>query len=307
MDRPYEIKKGDSSSYEKVLLQIQNFEFEWVLCPHESWTSAWFQKGIKAQHKISFSQWWNFLFFTDRISMPSYLPAALRQMSLLGLVDKELDSLIEGYTGVIEDTKGLIQVPKWSSMSLDLDVLSEEFKKVQNKFDLQAQCIAIFPGSTWETKKWMEQGFVESAHYFESQGFQVLFLGTQGEKDLCERLSQQTQSRKNLAGQSALFETLAILASAKLVICNDSGGQHLASLVAAPTLSIFGPTVLSQGFRPWNKKSLVAEVDGLKCRPCGRHGHKKCPLGTHDCMKLLKSSQVIEKAKQLLSLNSPSH
>jgi heptosyltransferase II len=39
----------------------------------------------------------------------------------------------------------------------------------------------------------------------------------------------------------------------------------------------------------------------LSCRPCGAHGHRECPLGTHDCMKKVTSEVVARSAKELLN------
>lgn len=304
VDKAFEIRKGNSSSYQQVLSQIKNFDFEWVFCPHESFTSAWFQKNLIADRRISFSQWWNSLFFTDRVTKDSTLPDALRQMSLIAAVDEDLRSLIASFDRRQKGGHELIQVPDWASMHL-FSPTSEIssgmlFDELRKKFLIEGDFAVIFPGSTWETKKWTQEGFRELALHLELRGMQVLFLGSKSEHSLCESLAVQIPRARNLAGLSELFETLLILKHSKIAICNDSGGQHLASLAGAPTLSIFGPTVLNQGFRPWNSKALISEREGLSCRPCGRHGHQKCPLGTHECMKNLSSKQVIEMANKLL-------
>jgi len=68
--------------------------------------------------------------------------------------------------------------------------------------------------------------------------------------------------------------------------------------VGTPLVSIFGPTTPSQGYTPWNKKSRVVEIP-LDCRPCGAHGHNKCPIGTHDCMKKISPEMVWAKSQEL--------
>ncbi len=88
--------------------------------------------------------------------------------------------------------------------------------------------------------------------------------------------------------------TSILMQRSQLVVSNDSGSQHLASLVETPLVSIFGPTVLSQGFGPWQNKAVVAQATGLTCRPCGRHGHDKCPIGTHVCMTSLTPDSVYQ-------------
>ena len=70
---------------------------------------------------------------------------------------------------------------------------------------------------------------------------------------------------------------------------------HIAASLQRPVLCIFGPTVLDFGFRPWNDKSQVVE-EALLCRPCGPHGHARCPLGHHNCMKKIKAEFVYDQA-----------
>jgi heptosyltransferase-2 len=63
---------------------------------------------------------------------------------------------------------------------------------------------------------------------------------------------------------------------------------------------IYGPTVLEFGFRPWQDHVSVVEKLGLPCRPCGKHGHNKCPIKTHVCMKEISPHEVFERLQGVL-------
>jgi heptosyltransferase-2 len=76
--------------------------------------------------------------------------------------------------------------------------------------------------------------------------------------------------------------------------------MHLAATSETPSVVIFGPTILEFGFRPWQDRVFVVETHGLACRPCGKHGHKKCPIGTHICMKQISKDEVLEKLQGVL-------
>jgi heptosyltransferase-2 len=125
-------------------------------------------------------------------------------------------------------------------------------------------------------------------------------MGGPGEEELCEKIGQQIPGALNLAGRTSLLETTTVLSGAKLVVTNDSGGQHLAALSGVPTVAVFGPTVPEFGFIPWNKQAQVVENKTLACRPCGKHGHQICPIGTHICMTSITADQVVEKALLVL-------
>lgn len=299
VDHAYEVTKGNRQSYELILAQLTNKKFQLVISPHESMTTAIFVNGLVADRKIGFHKWWNFFAFNSRIKKNQNYPDAIRQLSLLAGMDRELDLWLldigQKNLNQPDQTGALPQVPIWASMSL-----REQLVKHPSPVSLRGPVAVIFPGSVWATKRWTHEGFLAVARFLESQGHHVLWAGALDEKELCDRFEKELPQTQSVAGQLSLTQMLVLLAHAELVVSNDSGGQHLAAVAGTPTVSIFGPTVLTQGFRPWNSKAVIAEVHGLECRPCGRHGHQRCPIKTHACMKSLSSEQVIHQIQKLL-------
>jgi heptosyltransferase-2 len=88
------------------------------------------------------------------------------------------------------------------------------------------------------------------------------------------------------------------MTKAEALICNDSGLMHLASVAGLPTVAVFGPTTIALGYRPWQNQARVVERE-LFCRPCGKHGHVRCPLNTHECMKSISESQVLKEFRKV--------
>ena len=282
IDQFYEIKKGQTESYKLCRQSIGSTVFDLVVCPHESIRSAWFVRSLKARHKVGFLKRWNSWAFTNRLEKDFRLPEALRQMSLLTPWDSELGLKIEKYKQQ-NSIDQLSTVPEWASMKIDeINVSSKE------------NLICLFPGSVWSTKQWTETGFAEVANTFLNQGREVYLLGGSSERGLADRLKKLAPRVKNYVGQTDLKDTLEYLRRSIGVVCNDSAGQHLASVAGTPCVSIFGPTVLSLGFQPWNPHSVVVQRDDVQCRPCGKHGHKECPLGTHACMRKIPSADVLQ-------------
>jgi heptosyltransferase-2 len=283
-DQIFEVQKKNKKSYDLVLKKLKIFNFSTIYCAHESVTSVLFQSRLKATTKIGFKKWWNFCFFDKRVFKNKKLPEALRQMQLLAMVDDEITKNISSF----DYSNLLAEVPKWAS-----PLILTAVRKKQ---------VIVFPGSVWPTKRWTLQGFIEVSRYLVNQGFQVLLLGSNEEKDLCLKIQSSVPEVINQCGVLSLYESTLLISESTLVISNDSGGQHLASLSQTPTVSIFGPTVLSQGFRPWTTKVAIAELKNLGCRPCGAHGHQICPIRTHECMNKLSSQIVIDKIKEIISL-----
>jgi heptosyltransferase-2 len=58
--------------------------------------------------------------------------------------------------------------------------------------------------------------------------------------------------------------------------------------------------VIEFGYRPWQNQTFIMQDSGLACRPCGPHGHRQCPLGTHACMKNITAEKVFQLAQGIL-------
>jgi heptosyltransferase-2 len=71
--------------------------------------------------------------------------------------------------------------------------------------------------------------------------------------------------------------------------------------MGTPTLTIFGPTVPEFGFGPLAERNVVAGHEGLNCRPCDRHGPKRCPLGHWRCMRELTPEYISTLLMEVLN------
>jgi len=71
--------------------------------------------------------------------------------------------------------------------------------------------------------------------------------------------------------------------------------MHLAAAYQVPTISIFGPTRYKETSQWMNEKSVLIRKD-LECSPCMK---RVCPLGHHECMKLITASDVLQKIKEI--------
>lgn len=166
--------------------------------------------------------------------------------------------------------------------------------------------IVIAPGSKWDTKRWTVKGFFEVAYWL-SKRYKVVFIGSKEDMHFTSEINRLTKDKPseearflNLIGQTSLRETFSIIKHAKLLISNDSSPVHMAVAFGVPVVDIYGPTVKDFGFYPY-RNGVIVEKEGLKCRPCGLHGHKKCPIGTHDCMEKITPEMVLDAAYGLLN------
>lgn len=171
---------------------------------------------------------------------------------------------------------------------------------LSGEFDFfQKKTIAIAPGSVWNTKKWVLDGFLEVViHLIEKTNFNVLLLGSPTETKETSYIVKNIDPKGNdrimdLAGRTSLEQLPSIYKNLTALVCNDSSPIHYASAFNVPTIAIFGATKPAMGFGPLAKYSKVVELDELDCRPCSDHGPMICPLEHFKCMRELPSERVI--------------
>ena len=317
--------EADKSSAESRAIALRELKglgsFETLFSPHESFRSAILALRIKAKRKIGYRRFFNAAVFHDRVERPMHLPEALRQLALLAPLDPiwgerlaSFASRQKAHGGQLSED-ALVDVPDWADMtapalaqlrrslykdrSMDARI-SEKVRGLIGGGGEDIVCVA--PGSVWPTKQWTRDGFSRVASDFRARGYKVFVLGSPEEKEICAEVAASSGA-VSLAGATGLYESAEILALSKILIGNDSGAMHLAAAAATPSVSVFGPTVLELGYRPWQSRARVVQVSRaeLKCRPCGKHGAKSCPIGTHACMKSVAAETVIAKARELLS------
>lgn len=294
IDELIAVNKGDKASYHDALKKINsNKNVAHVFCLHRSFRSALFTWQIKAKKKFGFKQSLNFLFFSESVKYEKSFPDAIRQMALLAPVDSVTAQKVKendwSYLNKSDVDGAFKNIPEFFSM------------KVQSHTPNQVKKIALFPGSVWETKKWPVNYYAELCEKLLAEGYQVHLMGGPEEAALCEEIKAKNPKAEVLAGKMKLVDSIDFLKSCDLIIGNDSSPSHLGASVGTPVMAIFGPTTLDLGFRPWSDHSVVVENRNLTCRPCGLHGHHKCPLGHHKCMKEILPDNVFHSAKKVLN------
>jgi ADP-heptose:LPS heptosyltransferase len=144
-------------------------------------------------------------------------------------------------------------------------------------------CIA--PTSVWFTKQLPLERWRDAVNLLDS-GCRVFLLGGKDDKGACEWIVENTSHTgvENLAGKLSFLQSAALMSRAKMNFVNDSAPMHMASAMNAPVTAVFCSTIPAFGFGPLSSNSRVVEVDAyLPCKPCGLHGHSRCPEGHFRC------------------------
>ena len=162
----------------------------------------------------------------------------------------------------------------------------------------------LSPGSAWETKRWSPEGFRGVTSDLIRRGARVLLVGAPSDVAACDQVCQgldlSPETTTNLCGKTTLAELIYLVSGAKAVVCNDSLALHLGSAKKVPTVAVFCATSPLFGFGPWKNRAIVVEKDELFCKPCRRHGSRRCPNGTNACINGVSSEMVLSALDDLL-------
>lgn len=127
--------------------------------------------------------------------------------------------------------------------------------------------VCIHPGARLAAQRWPARRFAQVADALAGQGWHVVVTGSAFERPIVDELIKHASAPLiDLGGRTTLGALAALMAGARMVLCNDTGVSHLAAALATPSV------VLSSGCGParWaplrGVRQRVLQVD-LGTRP----------------------------------------
>lgn len=271
-------KRGSQKSLFSLLsllskLRDQNY---WkVYSPHRSSRSAIIAFFSKAKKRIAFDNAVFSFLYTDKVRYETNSHEVQRNLSLIG-------------------------EPNWKILP-ELSIPGRYKKIVDENIDSTDKFIALAPGSVWATKRYPIKYFVELAESLISQGYKIIIIGGENDSELGEEINRIEKEKViNLCGKLNFIESLYLLKKVQLLISNDSAPTHLGVTANIPVLTIYCSTVSNFGFYPYNNSSKFISLNDLYCKPCGIHGHIKCPEEHFRCGFDLKPVEILNVAREML-------
>lgn len=277
--------EGAAASLPGLLEQIKAGNFDLAVAAHKSFRTAWLLKRSGIPKRFGFSTGLQRIFYHKYVAWDSKLHVSERYLQLMTALGHD---------------------PKAFSPKLQLPVDASAKKSLWQKLNEAgvgpgAKIAALCHGSVWATKRWPAESYAALADRLHEKGLVCVLSGGPEDSSHAEAIVKESKVKiVNLCGKSSLREMTALISEAALTISGDSAPMHIAAAFEVPQVALFGPTVSSQGFAPRHAKAAVAEVKDLDCRPCGRHGHQKCPQTHWRCMKDLSMDSVMESVVKVL-------
>lgn len=154
----------------------------------------------------------------------------------------------------------------------------------------------LHPGGLYgRAKHWGDLHYGELADRLRATGFEVVLLTSPGEREQAEAISEANGGLAMVGHDGDVLQLAAAISHCSVVVTNDSGPLHLATALAVPSVSIFGPTDPARTVIPGASRVVTAS---FACQPCYK---RDCPLMHHRCMSEIAVDDVFNAAVGLFN------
>ncbi|MBS1903174.1 MAG: glycosyltransferase family 9 protein [Bacteroidetes bacterium] len=163
--------------------------------------------------------------------------------------------------------------------------------------------IGIAPGSVWKTKRWPARHVASLIQLLSSRAGSIVLIGqkTDVDSEIINPVSTYDVKLISYLSKLSLEASAAVISHLDVLVSNDSAPVHIAVAVGTPVVDVLGPTVKEFGFAPRPASGIVAECEGLWCRPCASHGSNECPIHTFDCMNKIDPAVVLARTLEYVA------
>jgi len=148
------------------------------------------------------------------------------------------------------------------------------------------------------------ENFCRISEAFLRENYAVGIIGMKSDRDQAERILRHCNSKfcVDMTGYThSVRELVTLFHHACLLITNDGGPGHFASITDLPCLVLFGPETPAL-YGPLSQKCIKLRVP-LSCSPClTAYNHRNSPCdGDNQCLKSIRPEEVLDQAHQLLA------
>lgn len=164
---------------------------------------------------------------------------------------------------------------------------------------LNPNCGDKLPLRRWPTERFVELGRRILADHSDVT---VVITGAPSERAAAEAVCRAIDSPRvvNLAGRTKLRDVLVLYTLADVMVTNDSGPGHFASLTTIDNIVMFGPGAPRQ-FGPIGGQSHVLWA-GLACSPCAHvYNHRLSTCTNNVCMQAIGVEEVYAHVRASLA------
>lgn len=165
--------------------------------------------------------------------------------------------------------------------------------------DMDKGCIGMVFGASDKRKQWNPEGYGILADMIASKfNHNIILIGSRGEHSLGEKIRSISENNSiyNLAGKTDIKMLFALISKMRLIISNDTGPMHIASMMNIPVINISVGCIYFRETGPYSSRSYII-IPSIDCFPCPFD--YRCP---HlNCHKLIKPEYIYQISKKFIT------
>ncbi len=202
-------------------------------------------------------------------------------------VRRQLD-LVASVGSTINDERLSLRVPEAARRQM-------RAKIAELDIDLDRPWVLIHPGASAPSRRYAPEQFARVGRLLHQAGLPVVFSGGSMERDLVGNIrAAMGAPSHSFVGRFDLGQLAALVQLAPVLVANNSGPAHIAAAVGTPVVDLYALT--NPQHQPWQVAQRVLSHD-VPCKYCYK---SICPLGHHNCLRLVTPEQVMEATVELL-------
>jgi ADP-heptose:LPS heptosyltransferase len=282
MDRVFSIEKKVS----EIIESLKAEHYDYVIDLHNN-IRSWQVKNALGVKSYSF----------DKLNFEKWLMVNLKinRLPHTHIIDRYLATVKD--LGIVNDGQGLDYfIPEEDDIDVAQFIRENFIQELPPQYFDQSDTnklpyLAFAIGAAHATKRLPIEKIVEIC---DGLNLPVLLLG--GKEDIAAGNAIVIKSMHyvfNFCGILNLNQSASVVKQAHKVITHDTGLMHIAAAFNKNIITVWGNTIPEFGMTAYTEGGENFEVNGLKCRPCSKIGHQKCPKGHFDCMKKQDSKAII--------------
>ena len=150
----------------------------------------------------------------------------------------------------------------------------------------------VHAGAQLASRRWWPERFATVADTLAALGMQVVLTGTEAERGIVARVrGLMNRPALDLSGRTTLWTLGALIERSHLLVCNDTGVQHVAAALGTPSVAVSCGGDVAR-WAPLDRERHQVLWADAPCRPCA---HVRCPT-QHECARDVADDAVVAAA-----------
>lgn len=239
---------------------------------------------------------------THRVSYNPYLHTSKAYHLLVAALDETPEDLplVKLPVGEFEESAPRF-VPGEEEIETVRKILAREFPR-----PVEGPMVLLNPNASdmLPLRKWDTENFIRLGRLIleNSPKSALIITGAPSERESAERVCREIGSDRAvcLAGKTTLRQLLVLYTLADVLVTNDSGPGHFASMTDIHSIVMYGPETPAL-FGAIGGFSHILHA-GLACSPCVNvFNHRFSPCRNNRCMQAISVEQVYETVRDCLA------